>query len=69
MKDQYESSWKIYSSSKNNVKEIKKIDKNIYELLTEFEYFHNNKNKTMTVTSRVMYRFDNNGKIIEIYGI
>lgn len=69
LKKQYEKSWKITSNTKNYIKKIEKINDSIYDLNTEFEYYHVKKKKTISINSKVRFIFDNNGKIVESYGI
>lgn len=69
LEKQYLDTWKVIKKSKNTVLDIKKIDEHTYLLNNKFEYFYKKKTKKKTVDSSVMVVFNDDGKIIEIYGI
>ncbi len=69
LKEQYERSWSITSNAKNEVQSITRLNKNAYDLHTFFTYYHVKKATWYKVDSKVRIMFDDNGKIIEIYGL
>ncbi len=69
LKNRYEYLWGFTSNSKNYVKSIEKINDFIYDLNTEYTYYNHRKEQEFTVNSTVRFLFDDNGKIIETYGV
>jgi hypothetical protein len=69
IRNQYKKSWKITSSTKNHIQDIKKITDNIYDLYTEFEYYNKKKKKRLSVNSRIRFVFDKSGKLYKVYGL
>ena len=69
LKRLYLNSWKKTSYSKNEVKEIKKINDNTYILQTHFTFFYIKKGVEKEIDSKVKFVFDKNGKIDKVYGV
>ena len=69
LKNRYEYLWGFTSNSKNYVKSIERINDYTYDLDTKFTYYNHRKEKEFTVNSTVRFLFDDNGKIIETYGV
>lgn len=69
LKNRYEYLWGFTSNSKNVVKSIDKINDYIYDLDTKYTYYNHRKEREFTVNSTVRFLFDDNGKIIETYGV
>jgi len=69
LKNQYELAWKATSSSKNTIQQINKVADEIYEVKLIFDYYHTRKQKQMSVQSTIRIYFNENGKVVEVYGI
>lgn len=69
LKNRYEYLWGFTSNSKNVVKSIDRINDYIYDLETKYTYYNHRKEREFTVNSTVRFLFDDNGKIIETYGV
>ena len=69
LKSLYTSSWKSSGKSSNTIKYINKIYDKIYDVNVDFSYFDKNKNTYKSVNSTLRVVFNENGKIIENYGI
>lgn len=69
LKKRYEKSWKLLYESKNEVLNINKISSSTYELETNFKFIIAKNRKNKSIISKVIFKFDNDGKIIEVYGL
>ncbi|MEI6757440.1 MAG: hypothetical protein WCK85_06260 [Chlorobium sp.] len=65
----YLSVWNKSYQSKNIVTEIRNIDNQTFDLLTEYEYSEFGRTKPFSRTSTVRFHFDDNGKIDQTYGV
>lgn len=69
LKSRYEKSWKSLYESNNKILNISQISDRTYELETEFKYVTAKKRNKKSIISKVIFKFDKDGKIIEIYGL
>jgi len=69
LKNRYEYLWGFTSNSKNYIKSIDKINDYTYDLNTRYTYYNHRKGREFSVNSTVRFLFDENGKIVETYGI
>lgn len=69
LKNIYKKSWENLLNSKNHINRIEKINENTYDLYTNFKYTLKSNNKKKEKFSIVRFKFDNDGKIIQIYEI
>ena len=67
--DQYKKAWSRTSNAKNDIINIDRLNSYNYILKTDFTYFDNKYNVYKTVTSNVRFKFDESGKIVEVYGL
>ena len=66
---QYEKSWELTTGSNNTIQEIIRHTPLEYTLRTRFNYYDNKKRKSFTVDSNVFFKFNVDGKIVEVYGL
>src|SRR5690606_27786282 len=69
LKNRYEYLWGFTSNSKNYIKSSDKINDYTYDLNTRYTYYNHRKGREFSVNSTVRFLFDENGKIVETYGI
>lgn len=69
LKERYEHLWNVTSERKNEIERIEKINNTEYNLYTTFTYYSNKKQQTISKFSKVRFVFDQQGKIIETYGL
>lgn len=66
---QYTDSWDIILSASNRILEIERLNKFNYILHTDYEYTLRESKNQKSTRSEVRYKFNEEGKIVEIYGI
>jgi WD40 repeat protein len=66
--DKYESSWKQSTYSANEITQIDPIGNNTFIILTKFTFQLQGQDQIKTKNSKVQLVFDEDGKIVEIYG-
>lgn len=69
IKDRYEYLWRFISNAKNKVRAIERLNAYTYNLETDFTYYNQKKNTTITKNSIVRFVFNEEGKIIETYSL
>jgi len=69
LKSQYEKSWNYTDNSSNTIKSIIKIKEKTYDVNLDFSYFHKKDNIYKVANSDVRFVFNDNAKIIEVYGV
>lgn len=69
LKSQYEKSWIYTNNSSNTIKSIIKIKEKTYDVNLDFSYFHKKDNIYKVANSDVRFVFNDNAKIIEVYGV
>jgi|GEM_PF-1367110 len=68
LRERYYHSWKTLQSSRNEIVRIDLVDLQTYDLHTTFKYVTKN-DDYRSVNSIVRFVFDDNGKIVECYGL
>ncbi|UJH92710.1 hypothetical protein LZ575_09750 [Antarcticibacterium sp. 1MA-6-2] len=66
---QYTDSWDIILSASNRILEIERLNKFNYILHTDYNYTLRESKNQKSTRSEVRYKFNEEGKIVEIYGI
>ena len=69
LQKKYESSWKLSSQSSNNILKIEAVGDRKYNVQTNFKYYNNKTHEFVTTKSFVYFALDENGKILETYGV
>ena len=69
LKSRYEKSWKSLYGSNNKILNIHKISDRTYELETDFKYVTSKNRNKKSIVSKVIFKFDKEGKIIEVFGL
>ncbi len=69
LKKMYRASWKKSSYSSNNILKINSIDYYTYDMYNEFTRTSRKTGKTVTINSQVRFKFDENARVVEVYGI
>jgi len=67
--NRYQHIWSITAYNKNHIIHIGKQSENTYVLFTRYEYEGNKQHKIIIKDNRVVFVFDNDKKITEIYGV
>jgi len=67
--DRYSQSWNKMGYSKNHIINITRQNETTFVLFTRFEFVRNGQQKVNIKDNRIVIVFDNEKKIIEIYGI
>lgn len=69
LRSRYEKSWKLLRVSNNKILNISQISNRMYELETEFKYETSKNRNKKSIISKVIFKFDKDGKIIEVFGL
>lgn len=68
LKKQYENAWSNTKYAQNLVRNIFKVNEESYILHTKFRFYDLKKEKLRNIDSKVFFKFNNENKIVEIYG-
>lgn len=66
--EHYQKSWRIIESPKNEITGILKLNESNYRVMIDFKYYHLKKMEWMETKSIIRIKFDDKGKIVEIFG-
>ncbi|WP_241143742.1 S1 family peptidase [Cognataquiflexum rubidum] len=66
--EHYQKSWSLIEEPINNIEKIEKLDDYNYLVFTIFSFYHIEKKEYRKIQSKLRFRFDETGKIIEIFG-
>jgi serine/threonine protein kinase len=69
LKKEYLASWNRSQYSRNNIQQIEKINDLTFNVYIDFEFLQYNHENEKHVNSELRFVFDENGKIMEMYGI
>ncbi len=67
--NRYQHVWSITAYSKNQILHIEKQNETTYVLFTRYQYEGNRQHKVIAKDNRVVFVFDNDMKITQIYGL
>ncbi len=69
LKKRYTSVWNKLSYSTNEITSVEHVSGNTYDMNTTFTYQMKKSGKTKTGYSTVRYKFDDYGRVVEVYGL
>lgn len=69
LKKHYKINWSKSHTSKNYILSIDRINQYTYDYTVQFDYHHKKSDEKISIESEIRIVFDEEGKIVEIYGL